>query len=352
MMAYYRPETSQLLPVMKYRGINYDVGTEYRRGESSRPIWNHDDVARDLAVIHAELHCTSVNVYGTDIQRLKEAAVLAHREGLHVSLQLRSIDASRETMLAQATEAARLAERLRRDGDVTLNVGCELTLFTRGFVVGGTFRTRIRNLLWMLPLLPLINRRLNRHLRDLVRSVRTHFGGPLIYSAGSWESVEWDPFDLIGVNLYRDRWNEKTYVSDLRRLRGFGKPVVITEFGCSTFVGAERKGGAGWMIVDFDTVPATIKPGHVRSEQVQAALLGELLDLYAAEAIDGAYVFDFMQAAFAHVADTARDLDMAGYGLVKVRPFGVDDTSLVWERKAAFDVVARHYALLAGRAAD
>jgi hypothetical protein len=46
-----------------------------------------------------------------------------------------------------------------------------------------------------------------------------------------------EAFDLVGVNLCRDRWNEKTYVSDLRRLRGSGKPVVITEFGCSTFEG-------------------------------------------------------------------------------------------------------------------
>lgn len=337
---------------MKYRGINYDVGTEYRRGESSRPIWNDDDVARDLAVIHDELHCTSVNLYGTDLQRLEHAAIVAHRQGLHVSLQRRSIDDSREGMLGHLTEAARVAERLRRSGDVTLNVGCEVTLFTRGFVVGRTFRARIRNLLWTLPLLPLINHRLNRHLREAVRLARMHFDGPLTYSAGTWESVQWEHFDLVGVNLYRDRWNEKTYVADLRRLCSFGKPVVITEFGCSTFEGAERKGGGGWMIVDFDAVPPTVKPGYVRNEQVQAALLDELLGLYAAEAIDGAYVFDFMHATFGHAPDPARDLDMAGYGLVKVRPPDPTDTSVVWERKAAFDAVARRYALLAGDSAN
>ncbi len=337
---------------MKYRGINYDVGTEYRRAESSRPIWNPDDVVRDLAVIHDELHCTSVNLYGTDLQRLHHAATLAHQEGLHVSLQLRSIDDTRAGMLATVAEAARVAEGLLRTGDVTLNVGCEVTLFTRGFVVGRTFRARMRNLLWALPFLPLINHRLNRHLSDVVRLARTEFTGPLTYSAGSWESVEWGAFDLVGVNLYRDRWNEKTYVADLRRLRGVGKPVVITEFGCSTFIGAERKGGGGWMIVDFDTVPPTVKPGHVRSEQVQADLLDELLGVYAAEAMDGAYVFDFVQATFGHAAGAAQDLDMAGYGLVKVRPLRAGDTSVVWERKAAFEVVARRYALLAGRSDD
>jgi hypothetical protein len=140
---------------MKYRGINYDTGTEYRRGDNRRPLWDHRDVVRDLGVIHRELHCTSVNLYGTTLKRLQEAAIRAHQEGLHVSLQRRPIDDSRENMLLrQVAETARLAEHLRHDGGVTLNVGCEMTLFTRGIIVGRTFRARIRNLLWALPLLP------------------------------------------------------------------------------------------------------------------------------------------------------------------------------------------------------
>jgi hypothetical protein len=41
------------------------------------------------------------------------------------------------------------------------------------------------------------------------------------------------------------------------------------------------------MIVDFDTEPPTVKPGHVRSEQVQATLLDELLGLFVREGIEG-----------------------------------------------------------------
>lgn len=336
---------------MKIRGINYDVGTEYRAGEPSRPVWNHDDVIRDLQTIRRELHCTSVNLYGTDLARLQQATRLAHQEGLHASLQLRSIDESRDGMLARVEQAAAAANTLRGSGPVTLNVWCELTLFTRGFVPGRTFLARIRNLLWVLPFLLIVNRRLNRHLSDVVRIARARFDGPLTYSAGSWESVQWDLFDLVGVNLYRDRWNERTYTADLRRLRRFGKPVIITEFGCSTFEGAARQGGGGWMIVDFDADPSVVKPGHVRSERVQATYLDELLNLYVAEAIDGAYVFDFMQATFGHSSDPALDLDMASYGLVKVRPAGLTDTCMAWERKAAFHVVAGHYRLLADRSA-
>ena len=328
---------------MRIRGINYDTGTTYRPGESSRPLWSVADVERDLRVIREELACTSVNVYGTDPDRLRIAADLALREGLHVSLQLRSIDESRPVMLDRVRAAAEVASDVRAPGAVTLNVGCELTLFTRGFLPGATFLDRTRWLLWLLPFLPIVNLRLNRHLEDVVRVARTHFDGPVTYSAGAWESVRWAPFDLVGVNLYRDRWNSRTYGEDLRALSRHGKPVVITEFGCASFDGAERLGGGGWTIVDFDAVPPVVRPGHVRNEAVQAALIGDLLDLYARESVHGAYVFDFMQASFPHTDDPATDLDMATYGLVKVHPIGSRDTSVRWDRKASFDVVAARY---------
>jgi hypothetical protein len=328
---------------MKIRGVNYDTGTEYRPGASSRPLWQPADVLRDLRVIRDDLACTSVNLYGTDLARLHASAVLAHREGLHVSLQCRSIDESRGQMLARVRDAAQIAAQLADRGGVTLNTGCELTLFTQGFIPGRSFLHRIKWLVWLLPFLPIVNARLNRHLAEAARVARSHFSGPITYSAGAWESVRWDPFDLVGVNLYRDRWNERTYVDELRALGRHGKPVVVTEFGCATFEGAERKGGGGWTIVDFDATPPTVRPGYVRSEAVQAALVGELLDCYVAENIHGAYVFDFMQATFPHSKDPPADLDMAAYGLVKVRPGTDRDTSVTWERKASFDAVARRY---------
>jgi hypothetical protein len=325
------------------KGINYDVGTEFRPDQISRPLWDLSDVTRDMRVIHEDLHCTNVNVYGTDIARLEEAGAIALEEGLSLSVQPRSIDADRAEMLRFVAEGAQSAERLRSLGDVTLNTGCEITLFTSGFLPGRTFLSRIRSLAVGWPFLPLINSRLNRHLQDVVDTARDHFGGSVTYGAGTWESVDWDRFDVVGVNLYRDRWNEKTYLRDLRKLFEHGKPVVITEFGCCTFEGAERKGGGGWTIVDFDREPPVVKPGYRRSEPAQAEHVGELLDLFASEGVHGAYVFDFMAPSFTHHAEPASDLDMASYGVVKVLPHQPGDSSLRWERKEAFEAVARRY---------
>jgi hypothetical protein len=77
----------------------------------------------------------------------------------------------------------------------------------------------MRTLLWLLPVLPLVNRRLQAHLRDAVRVAPAEFAGPLTYSAGSWETVSWEAFDLVGVNLYPWRRPPRRRRLDDRRLR-------------------------------------------------------------------------------------------------------------------------------------
>jgi len=329
---------------MQIRGVHYDVGTAFVPGELSRGLWNPADATRDLRVIREELHATHVNVYGSDIARLEEAGALALDAGLAVVLQPRLIDGDRRQMLDFLARGADAAERLRARGPVLLNTGCELTVFTSGFIPGRNFLSRVRKLMWPWPLLPWFSARLNRHLVDVARVARERFHGPVLYSAGSWETVRWDLFDFVGMNLYRDRWNVRTYLDDLRRLGTHGKPVLITEFGCCAFTGAERLGGGGWLIVDHSQSPAVLKPGHTRDEALQARVLAELLDLYRAEGVHGAFVYDFMAASHRTNPDPARDLDCASYGLVKVQPETPGETSLRWERKQAFAAVAGHFA--------
>ena len=328
------------------RGMNYDAGTEYVAGTNTRQIWNLDDVARDMAVIASELHCNSVNIYGTDLDRIVSAAKIAQASGLHVSLQLRSIDLDRQATLDSIAAASQAAEALSGGGAVTLNIGCEASLFTRGFLPGRSFLTRMKLLAVLWPLLPIINRRLNAMLAKGVTAARQSFRGPVIYSAGVWEEIDWSPFDLVGVNLYRDPHNEGTYLRDLRGHLQREKPLIITEFGCCSFEGAERLGGGGWLAIDHSASPPRMKPGYVRSEEAQASLIDELLRTYITEGVHGAYVFDFLQAANPHEADPIRDLDMASYGIVRPEPARPGDGSIRWARKQAFQAVADAYARL------
>ncbi len=324
------------------KGVNYDAGTEFVAGEISRPVWNSADLARDMAAIRNGLRCNAVNIYGTDIDRLVAAAHVAAGEGLVVSMQPRSIDVDQVGARGFVVEAAAAANEVASEaGPVILNVGCEITLFTPGFVPGRSFLVRMRNMAWAWVMSRRFNRKLDVFLGSMTREVRDVFAGPITYGAGTWEKVDWGRFDMVGMNLYRDRWNTKTYVQDLRALLSHGKPTLITEFGCATFEGAERRGGGGWTIVDFDREPRRIKGDYRRSESTQAGHLAELLHLFHDEMVSGTFVFDFMAAGFPHLDDPARDLDMASYGLVRV--ISTADGSIEWEPKMAFETVARIY---------
>jgi hypothetical protein len=326
------------------KGINYDVGTGF--GDTpTRVSWHLDDVRRDLRAIRDDLHCTTVNLYGTDVARLTEAARAARETGLGVWLQPRLIDRGHDDVLAHLAEAAMAAERVRRDhGDVVLNIGCELTVFAAGIIPGRGYDDRSTKLTrpqWWLAL-PWFSHQLNRLLARACDTARAEFAGPLSYAAGLWERVDWRPFDLIGLNYYRLKYNRPRYAQRLRRYHRHGKPVVITEFGCGAFDGAADLGPASHSIVSYGPTGPTLAPGHTRNEQVQADYLAELLAIYRAVGVHGAFVFEFVEPYKPHSADPRHDLDMAGYGVVKVQP-GPPGDPVRWEPKAAFAAISRIY---------
>ncbi|MET1005363.1 MAG: hypothetical protein ABWX96_07430, partial [Propionibacteriaceae bacterium] len=228
---------------LEFRGINYDAGVVYEGTYDSRPTWRLDDVRRDLVVIRDELCCNAVSIMATDNQRLAEAGEVAAALGLFVWLQPRLFDVPASRVETNLMRAATVAETLRaRHPRVGLNVGCELTLSSRGMVPGGSFVRRGQLLPWFFWLEPLYDRRLNTLLRRLTEIAREHFGGPLTYGAGDWETVDWEPFDYIGLDTYADGNNAGRYADDLRRQVSRGKPVLVVEFGCCSFDGAAERG--------------------------------------------------------------------------------------------------------------
>ena len=327
------------------RGVNYDVGTDYGT-VPSRVSWQRDDVVRDLTAIHDDLHCTSVNLFGTDIDRLAEAATIAREAGLGVWLQPRLVDRPSAEVLAHLADAARAAEALRVEHDeIVLNIGCEWSVFAAGLIPGRDYAERAANLgrPWRWPALPVYSRRLNVLLTEAVAVARADFTGPVTYAAGLWEQVDWRPFDLVGLNYYRLRQNRLGFARRLRRHVLRGKPVVITEFGCATFRGAAALGPAGHSIVQHGPDGPVLEPGHVRDEQEQADYLTDLLEVYRSAGVAGTFAFEFAEPYKPHSAEPRTDLDMSGYGIVKVLP-GRPEGPISWEPKAAFHALAHAYA--------
>ncbi|MFI0356489.1 hypothetical protein [Actinomadura sp. 9N407] len=317
---------------MDVKGISYTV--------DDRPA---ELVRQDLRTIAEDLHCTTVMLIGTGTQEQMRAARQALETGLDVYIRPYLPDRPRRALLEHLAAMAAGAEELRVQypGRVTLLVGSEFSLTSRGMMPGPRLfirlqvlvRPRVRRLFDRR-----ITRKLGRLLADALRTARASFHGPVTYAAGAWEQVDWSGFDLVGVNLYRQGGDLVAYRDRLRALSKAGKPVVVTEFGCGAHLGAEGRGPASFMIVNWFAQPPRVRDGHVRDERTQAAYLAELIELYTAEGIHGCFVFTFSMPDFPHRPDPRADLDMAGFGVVKVPA-----DAQAGEPKEAFHEVARWY---------
>jgi len=188
--------------------------------------------------------------------------------------------------------------------------------------------------------------RMNDFLAEAVSVVRARFGGKVTYAAVPFEGVDWTLFDIVSVDLHRSKDIAHVYQEGVRQLVAQGKPVAITEFGCSTYRGASDHGARGGEIIEYDGgTPARLKGTYVRDEQEQATYLRELLDVFNAESVDAAFVCTFIQWHLPHRDDPERDLDMASAGIVSALEHGLGQSypDMPWEPKAAFAAVAESY---------
>ncbi|WP_425247017.1 abortive infection protein [Streptomyces sp. NEAU-NA10] len=321
---------------LTYKGVNFDT---------DREVWRTEYVRQEIAAVKEQLHCNAILLLGHELDRLAEAASIAATHGLFVWFEPRQFDRDAEQTLAFLASVARAAERLRtRHPGVGMAVGTELTIFMSGLVPGNDYTERAQAL--GRPESAGYQERLNAFLGRALRTVRPLFKGRVAYSSGEWEEVDWRGFDVVGANLYRDADNKATYTKQLRALHRHGKPVVITEFGCCTFTGAREQGGMGFTAVDWEREPPVVKDGHVRDEREQADEIGALLDLYAAERVHGAFVYNFIAPDSPYSPQRRYDLDIASFALAKTFPTGTRrgyaETGQ-WEPKRSFHTVARRF---------
>lgn len=345
--------------MLHVRGVHYDVGHHYDTGQgrgpgSTRTHFDKAGVEADMAMIASQLHANAVRVTGTDLARVAIAAGLALEAGLTVWFSPHPGELAGDDIVAYLVEAARMAEELRSAaGSVVMVVGCELSLFCAGYFPGPTLGDRLAVLTDASAAPDLeasfseLPRLLNATLGQSVAAIKDHFHGAVTYASAPWEAVDWTPFDLVSVDLYRDSSNAAGYRDLLRSYARFGKPVVVSEFGCCTYEGAADAGGAGFLIFDLDTQPPALKlkfRGLQRSEAEQSRYLRELLAIFGEEGIHGAFWHTFAGWAFPHRPDPQADLDLGSFGLVKVieAPSGnVDEFTL--EPKEAFWALAAAY---------
>ncbi|WP_210574406.1 abortive phage infection protein [Streptomyces sp. GESEQ-4] len=328
---------------LRHRGVVYTVGA----GETPGTAFSTARMRRDIRVIRDDLHADTVDVTGDGVERLNTTATEAAEAGLRVWLQPTLGDAPERDILDHIAETGRHAERLRRQGaGVDFSVGCEFWLFVPGIVPGETVLDRIENLLNGTVDYARMQRRLDAFIAKAAAVGRSVFRGRLSYAAAQDDKVDWNLFDVVGIDYYSSHPDRADYVRELKRYLRWGKPLAITEFGTCTFVGAPEAGGMGWNIVDHYKTPPEIKGNPVRSERTQADYLVELLDVFESMGLYAAMVFEFVTADSEHRVDDPRyDIDMASYAItkpIKDRP-GDPESDWHWERKEAFRAIARRW---------
>jgi hypothetical protein len=171
---------------------------------------------------------------------------------------------------------------------------------------------------------------LSEYLTRATDEVRGVFSGPITYASLVWESVDWSRFDLVGVDHYRDARIKDRYVDMLRPSLETGKPVVVTEFGMRTYVGADTSGTLGFGIVSIPSlvlhklpvvgrfVRTRLKGAPVRDEELQAREIVETLEILDAAGVAGAFVHSFVDYQAPTDPVAKYDLDISSMSLVRL----------------------------------
>ncbi len=326
-------------------------------GRNWRPDFDPEIVRREIGIIRSDLHCNAIRLQGRDVDRLATAARYALAEGLEVwfspELWDRDLDETAE-YVARAAEVAHALEE-SAPGRVVLTVGSEVVLFVRGFVPGENVLERLAHpRLREILVDPATQATLNAFLGRLAAAARRSFRGAVTYASVGFERVDWQPFDLIAVDLYRGDPMFDRYPELLRRYTALGKPFVNAEFGCCTFRGAERMGGRGWEVVDMSRFPPRLKGPYVYDQTAQAEELRRLLRWNDEAGAHGTFVFTFIETGAGwpdgEIEEALRtidfDPDLPRYALVRTLGSGHHGTTypeMGWEPKEGFRAVAEYY---------
>jgi len=343
---------------MRGQGINFDTGF-LSVGTSTREPFEEEVVKREMRIIRNDLHCNAVRITGGIPDRLEVAATHAAAAGLEVWFCPFISGLTQDELLGLLIDCAERAERLRRSGaEVVFVTGSELSLFTKGFFPGETLEERlavIADPLRVRQVIPQIRERFGEFLRRAVGKVRARFAGKLSYASLPHEGVDWTLFDIIATDAgYRTKETAPHFRERIRAFvaqgKALGKQVAITEFGCPPYRGAAEAGGSELLMIEWENGrPARLKGDFVRDEEEQAAYIRELLEIFAAEGIDTAFVYTFARYDLPYSHDPAKDFDLASRGIVRVleanhRSRDKRYPDMPWEPKQGFDSLANWFA--------
>ena len=323
----------------KTHGINYEVGLKFHPDHPVDYEAISKNIEEDLEGIK-ELGCNAVRVYGDNPENLLMAAKIGLEKGLQIWLSPYLINGQEEDTLKLLLNVAEQAEVLRQQyGDkIKLIIGNELMITSRVAFEEKQYVDRIKRLgklkalemakkylrlIGLHKILPNTDDAKNK-IRDfatkLALATKEKFNGQITYASLPDEEIDWEHFDITGVNLYEDLSNRNKYPDELERYKSHGKPVAITEYGTSPYKGAGKWGGAAHMVVDWQRGRLKRQMNFMpvlRDEKTQADYLEKLLKMYEEHQIDAHFIFEYINWNTRHTPeDPKHDLSTGTFSLV------------------------------------
>jgi hypothetical protein len=287
-------EPDQIYPAkpfrLRYKGVRYYAG-------SVSPDWvgipnpSDEEMDKQLDTIHNELGCNALIISGgvPSEERIIQCASMAiekNFERIYVEPCYNNSTVD-ETVDRIANFAPRVRSLRERSEAVVYMMGHEFPLET-AIVPGATQMERWNTTLSSSQAWNEVRAALPRMFVRIIQVCKANYGYPIAYAATPPEAygdlVPWEDsaFESVVVDAYITDaygWNEGWWVSLLRYLRRFRKPIIVPDFGMETYAGADKYGGDNPLHMDDNPY----------DEEPQARYITRELKMFHQAGIDGCF---------------------------------------------------------------
>jgi hypothetical protein len=259
---YLEVEPSEMYPInpldVKYKGIIYFAGP--------MPDWRYirppqkDKMEDELDTIRNELGCNAIRITGDGSagDNLIECGKIAIEKGFdRVYINPRYLGQNLESTHKKIVEFAPEVKSLREMSTAVVYMfGSEISIEQTGMVEGPNWFARMASIS---KYLNRIQSKLRPFINNVISALEDSYGYELAYASGQWEHelglVPWEntAFESVMSNVYLQEyygWTEQWAMNFLQGMKRYGKPVHTSEFGCFSYVGAGKYGGAGSIYMD------------------------------------------------------------------------------------------------------
>jgi len=281
---------------LKYKGICYCAG-KVTPELASYLTPSRDEMDEQLSTIHDELGCNAIIIMaGADYEdNLIECGRMAIGKGFHrVYILPRYFHHSIDETVDRIARFAPRVRALREASEVIhFMVGHELSLEISGIVPGDNWFERldycIKNPDWM----DRVRATFPGMFKDIIAACEGKYGYKISYAAIMYaeiDAVPWsDPvFESVGIDadiMPALGVTDERIFSQLSELkRKFGKPVIVPDFACMTYTGADQYDGAvlwkSWESGPYD-------------EDAQAKFIKSSCDVYNRAKIEGCFYYQY-----------------------------------------------------------